>query len=170
MTQLGKKQGKGKGGPKTPEGKARALANLKPFREKRDQHGVTVINPGQPEVQAVSQQIKDLLAGDNISHLRPADEVALELAAVAIRKVMQAEEYIAQHGLVNDQGKLRPVVEMQLKAVETAAKLLDRLGLSPASRAKLGLTQGRAAGLAEALAELEARKAEVTDIGPEANL
>jgi len=61
MTQLGKKQGKGKGGPKTPEGKARALANLKPFREKRDQHGVTVINPGQPEVQAVSQQIKDLL-------------------------------------------------------------------------------------------------------------
>jgi len=66
----------------------------------------------------------------------------LELAAVAIRKVMQAEEYIAQHGLVNDQGKLRPVVEMQLKAIETAAKLLDRLGLSPASRAKLGLTQG----------------------------
>lgn len=162
LTRVGEKR-PGRGGPKTPEGKERALANLRPRNKQRDYHGVYSITEATPEVQQLSQQIRQLLGGDTLSHLRQADEVSIQLAATALRKVQQCEVYLESHGLADTEGRLRAVAELEVKFMNTAMMLLDRLGLSPAARAKLGLHQAQAVTLAEALAQLEPEKEVTSD-------
>lgn len=51
-------------------------------------------------------------------------------------------------------GNVRPVVELEGRLRREAADYLDALGMTPRSRAKLGLDVARGFDLAQALAEL----------------
>lgn len=128
--------------PKTPEGKARALQNLKPFQRRRDSHGAYLIKPDQPETRAVADAIVAILQGEHIQ-LTQADEVTVGLLATVLRKVQRLDAYLEARGLVDRQGRPRSALELYLKLIKQAAELGDRLGLNPSARAKLGIDLGR---------------------------
>jgi len=177
---------KGIGGPRTPEGRARALMNLRPFQlqkqlqEKeegkrahlyhgRDRHGVFGINLLQPQTRELAEQIADILRGDTLAYIRPVDEVAVGLLAVALRRIRQAEAYLDKVGsLTNKKGQIRPVAELLVKLLKEAREYCSALGLTPQSRARLGLNIARAGtDLAELLAETEREVATVDPAGGE---
>lgn len=141
-------------GPKTPEGKARALMNLRPFQARRDQHGAGAIRLGQPATQELQRQLEELLTGTGVA-LRPADSVALGMAAVLVRRINQLDMYLARHGVINDKGEPRPALQALNQTVDRLVKVLQELAATPAARAKLaGALAGAAksSSLAEALA------------------
>lgn len=145
---------KGIGGPKTPEGKARALANLVPFAHKHDLHGVGAVSLDQPDTQAMAQHIVEVLNAD-AQVIKPPDEVAVNVLACILRRLQQADQYLSRNGLVNPKGQLRPVAALVPSLAKQALEYLDALGATPQARARLGLTTGKAFDLAQALASLD---------------
>ena len=141
-------------GPKTPEGKARALMNLRPFQNRRDQHGAGAIRLGQPATQELQRQLEELLTGTGVA-LRPADSVALGVAAVLVRRINQLDEYLARNGVINEKGEPRPALAALNATVDRLVRVLGELAATPAARARLaGALAGAAksSSLAEALA------------------
>lgn len=137
---------KGIGGPKTPEGRARALANLKQFQRRHDQHGVYAIEVEQPATRALAEQIMDVIEGRDL--FRDSDRYAVGLLAVTLRRIRQAEAYLDERGIVNARGGVRPVAEYLVRLLREAREYCEALGLTPRSRVKLGLDKGRALDLA----------------------
>lgn len=145
---------KGVGGPKTPEGRARALANLRQNKRHLDRGvGIMEILPGQNATKALVQQIVDVMEGDGFSHIRPADKVSVQLLATLLRRIGQAERYLDENGLVKPNGEVRPAAEYIVRAVREARALADALGLSPAGRARLGLDVARGSSIIEFIRE-----------------
>lgn len=142
---------KGVGGPRTPEGRARALANLRQFRQAHDRHGVYAIDMAQPATRELADRIIQVLEGQDL--LRPADRVTVNLLAVTLRRIQQAEEFLDRNGLVNSKGRVRPVAELLVKLLREAREYAAQLGMTPAARARLGLDTARTFDLAAALAE-----------------
>jgi hypothetical protein len=68
----------------------------------------------------------------------------VELAAIALLRVRRVSAYLELHGDIDAHGNLRPALDGLGKAVEHAAKMLDRLGCSPRARVALGLDVARA--------------------------
>jgi len=156
---MGKPSRKGIGGPKTPEGRARALMNLRPFwpKEGPDVPGVGGITLLQPQTRLLAEQLKAILEGDAATYVRPADEVALGLLAVVLRRVQQCERYLDRVGtLTTARGATRPAAELLLRLIREGRELCNSLGLTPQARARLGLNVARAStDLATLLAEEE---------------
>jgi hypothetical protein len=72
-----------------------------------------------------------------------ADRLAVEMCAVQVLVVRRCRAYLELHGDEDSRGNQRPEVEGLAKAAERAAKMLDRLGMTPTSRAKLGVDLAR---------------------------
>ena len=174
---------KGVGGPKTPEGRQRALMNLRPFQQQkqeveieagererrfsgRDYHGAYEITLLQPKTRQVAAMLNGILEGEASSYIRPADQVTVGLLAVALRRIQQCEQYLDKVGsLTNAKGQIRPVAELLVRLLKEAREYCQALGLTPAARVKMGLDVARTFDLAEAMAEKEADK--VDEIGEE---
>lgn len=73
----------------------------------------------------------------------PADEPAIALLAMALARVERANEYLADCGLLDGDGMPRPVLKVLSTWENSAARLCDHLGLTPTSRARLGLDLAR---------------------------
>lgn len=98
---------------------------------------------------------------DGEGHLPAADTVAVRLAAECLCRLEDVGASIRDHGLVDAKGNLRPVVDLERRLRQEAADYLDAMGMTPRSRAKLGLDLTRSATLAELMAqdaELERRE------------
>jgi hypothetical protein len=82
-----------------------------------------------------------------------ADEPSICLLAGVLARIEAANEYLAEQGLFlpGGGGELQPLLRVLTGWENTAARLCDRLGLTPTSRAALGLDLVRARG--EALRE-----------------
>jgi len=93
-----------------------------------------------------------------------ADEPTVRLLATVLARVEAANVWVAEHGLYRDDaGELQPVLRALSTWENTAARLLNDLGCTPTSRARLGLDLSRATGgLAEYLAERYAEPDVVT--------
>jgi hypothetical protein len=63
----------------------------------------------------------------------------VELTAIGLLRVRRVEAFLALHGTEDAKGRWRPENDAAVKATEAAARLLDRLGLSARSAAKLGV-------------------------------
>lgn len=96
----------------------------------------------------IAREIEDAL-GDDLPLKDPdgevpaADRLMVELAAQALLRVRRCAAYLELHGDVDENGTLRPELDGLGRAIEHAAKMLDRLGCSPRSRAALGVDVGR---------------------------
>ena len=92
----------------------------------------------------------------------PADWPLITLLARDLAKVEAISEFLEEHGLTNPDGSERKVLLRDLAtAANSAARNCDRLGLSPTSRAKLGLDLTRTAAVhAEQLRAAEGAAAE----------
>lgn len=85
-----------------------------------------------------------------------ADMVAVEFAARALKRYRHLASWIDAHGWLDEKtGKPKPVYEYEQQALRSATAAIEALGMTPTSRAKLGLDLQRTAASAE---ELEAAR------------
>jgi post-segregation antitoxin (ccd killing protein) len=85
----------------------------------------------------------------------PSDDPTVALVAMVLARVEVANAWIDEHGLMDAKGRPQPILRVLPTWENTAARLLDRLGLTPTSRAALGLNIARAheAGIADLIEE-----------------
>ena len=75
----------------------------------------------------------------------PSDEPTIRLLALVLARIETANEWLAENGIFrNRRGDPQPVLKALSTWENTAARLADRLGLTPTSRAALGLDLARA--------------------------
>ena len=142
----------GGGGARNP----RSLANLRPGAgawtpgaTTNLEHGLRSRRPGPAVLDPLAREIEDALAEDlpikdASGDVPAADRFAVELAAIALLRVRRCSAFLELHGDADERGNLRSAFLELGKAVEHAARMLDRLGCSPRARAALGVDVGRA--------------------------
>jgi hypothetical protein len=114
----------------------------------------------QPQTREVAERVLDLLAGEGIGHIRPADTVTVELLAVLLRRIAQADVLIDQFGLLRKRGEeVRPVAAFLVTMLREARGYIETLGLSPKARAALGVDTARALDAYEELSRLREERA-----------
>src|SRR4051794_7785840 len=161
---------------KEPGARRRQLANLSappvaPRGNTRAAHHYGRAEVTVPGTEAAREEILTALAAaapirDRRGELPEADAAAVELAARALARVRAIDAWLDEHGMFGRGGKLRPAVAYLDQATRTASGLLDRLGMTPRSRAALGVDLARTADLATAMSETDAerRKALLADV------
>jgi len=142
-----------------PEKRQRQLANLpnlrgeptrgswRPGASPNLEHGLRSRRPGPAVLDPLAREIEEALVEDLPVKGRgggvPApDRFMVELAAIALLRVRRCAAYLELYDDVDERGNLRPAFIEFGKAVEHAARMLDRLGMSPRARAALGADLG----------------------------
>lgn len=75
-----------------------------------------------------------------------ADEPTIRLLALVLARVEVVNVWLDEHGLLKPNGAPQAVLGVLSTWENTASRLCDRLGLTPTSRAQLGLHVTRARG------------------------
>ena len=77
--------------------------------------------------------------------LPAADTVAIEAAAVALKRWRSVSSWLDLHGRLDEQGEVRHAARFELEGERALHRCLDALGTSPMARSKLGLNIARTA-------------------------
>lgn len=138
-----------------PRRRRRQLANLKRGENPADRgnrHHVThggyaAVVAGRLE--AKQREVFDALAADAplrdaVGELPRHDTVAVTMLAKALCRLEDVERHLTQRGLVDDDGNDRPAVDLERRLRGEVADWVDALGMTPRSRARLGLDLTRA--------------------------
>lgn len=155
-----------------PEKRARSLANLKKGNAKSGNsramtHGLgadasklpaTAKAAARADIEAELAASAPVRAADG--GLPVADRAIVELAASALARHRHVEAWLDAQGYFTPKGNLRPVVVQLGKIDRALTELLDRLGMTPRSRAALGVDLARTVDVAEALSEKDPAKRE----------
>jgi len=82
------------------------------------------------------------------------DGAIIALLAACMIRLESIATYLRDHGLIDDRtGQPRAVLEVEGRIRREAADLLDALGMTPRSRAKLGVDIARSVDLSTAMSE-----------------
>jgi len=90
--------------------------------------------------------------------LPAADLIAVETAARALKRYRHLAAWLDTHGRIKEKsGNVKPAAELELKAERQLNEALDRLGMNPMARSRLGLNIARSQqfDLARAWAEAD---------------
>jgi hypothetical protein len=131
----------------TAEGKAN-LQPAGPGNRRAVTHGGYATLALAPRSAEIRVQLRELVPAR-----MDADDAAISLLSFQLARIEAAADYLERHDLLDSRGRPRPVLKVLSTWENSAARLLDQLGLTPTSRAKLGLdlTRARGAALAEHL-------------------
>lgn len=88
-------------------------------------------------------ELRDHLAGLIPAHT-DSDAPAVTLLAWQLARIERANVWLDEHGLLDGAGVPRPVLRVLSTWENSASRLCDALGLTPTSRARLGLDLSRA--------------------------
>lgn len=131
-------------------------ANLRPVQEGQTgsahpatRHGCYAVDiPAR--ARALADELRALLPASS-----PSDDPTVALVAMVLARIETANAWLDENGLMDARGAPRPILRVLSTWENTAARLLDRLGLTPTSRAALGLNIARAheAGIADLIEE-----------------
>ena len=102
-------------------------------------HGAFARFQLEPRARELAEDVRTLLPTGSAS-----DEVAIRLLSLTLAQVEAATLWVAAHGIVDGSGTPQPILKHLGTMLNTAARLCDRLGLTPAGRAGLGLAIGPA--------------------------
>lgn len=170
---------------KDPERRRRQLANLRKAPPAPFGHTRSVVHGGRAtvlyrDVEAEVREVMDALAEaapvrEADGSLPDADLAAVEVAARALRRYRHVAGWCDAHGRIREKtGEVKPAAEYELSAARALAAALADLGMTPTSRAKLGVDLARGTSLADELAEArqareqrELRDADVIDADPD---
>ena len=128
------------------------------FRRDRHEGSLPVADgqrPRQPDglfPEAVTAWAEIVAELGRLGILDSADGVLLETAAVCTGRFRQARALLAEEGLTTrgDRGAVvNPLVRIELSAIAQVRQILSELGLSPTSRARLGLVEEAALPFAD---------------------
>jgi hypothetical protein len=104
-------------------------------------HGGYSVVKLEPRATEIADEIRALVPASS-----PSDEPSIRLLALALAQVEAATTWVAEHGIVDERGQPRGVLRHLGAMLNTAARIADRLGMTPTSRAQLGLDLTRAKG------------------------
>jgi len=148
-----------------PEKRARQLANLRPApaapvgNHRTRRHG-GYAQVSVERIEGRAREVFDALAADaplrdEGGDLPAADQAAVHLLAQSLCRLEDVAGHLAATGWIDQRtGEPRQsVLDLEARLRREAAAMLDRLGMTPASRARLGLDLVRAFDAASALSE-----------------
>lgn len=153
-----------------PDARSRQLANLRPGARTAPAGNQRALSHGayaaitRERLDSKVAEIADALAADaplrdGDGGLPASDGVAVRLLAECLVRLESVSEYLHRKGWEADDGEPRPAVEVEARLRREAADFLDSLGMTPRSRAKLGLDTARSISLADEMADArEARE------------
>jgi len=152
-----------------PDKRNKQLANLKPAPPAPSGHSRSLRHGGRSELlfRDVSDEVLEMTEAlaetapvrDPDGSLPASDAVAVERAARALKRYRHLATWLDLHGRITEAGKVKPAADLELKAERELERALDSLGMSPSSRARIGVDIVRAVGAAEdAAAAREARE------------
>lgn len=169
------------------EKRAVQLANLRPGAGQAVEGNGRALSHGAYSAALVAEvevEVRELMEAlgaaapvrDGDGSLPTADVVAVERAARALKRWRGLAQWLDLHGRIVERGKgkggIKPAAELELKAERELAAALDALGMTPRSRAALGVDLARVAATAEDAAaaraareRLDARAAAVEEAG-----
>ena len=81
------------------------------------------------------------------------DAAQVTLLAEVLCRLDSINSYLEARGYLDDKGNVRPAAELAGRMRREASDYLDALGMTPKSRAKLGLDLARTTDLATAMSE-----------------
>lgn len=154
-----------------PDKRARQLANLrpgagawKPGDAPALKHGLRSRRP--LPVDQLSAEVAEIVGAladaapvrDGDGNLPAADEAAIERAARALHRARKASEWADATGRYDEKGNVKPIARHELECERELGTALDVLGMTPRSRARLGvdIAAARSASLAEQIADADA--------------
>ena len=143
-----------------PAAKQRQLANLNrggnpaPTGNRRAESHGAYSSIARSELEGKLAEVHDALTADapvreGDGSLPAADGPAIRMAAEALVRLDRIGEFVERRGWEDESGNPRPVLEYEARLRGHALDLLKELGMTPASRAKLGVDLARTAGAAE---------------------
>ncbi|MDQ6807522.1 MAG: P27 family phage terminase small subunit [Actinomycetota bacterium] len=138
-----------------PAKRSRQLANLTPGAGSGDRGDRRALSHGaysQIEPERLDSKVREVLAAltadapvrEVDGGLPAADGVAVRQLAEALARLDTIAEYLGRRGWEDESGKPRPVLDYEGRLRSHVLELLKELGMTPASRAKLGLDLVRA--------------------------
>ena len=146
-----------------PERRAAQLANLRPTpppagNVRALKHGgtartATLVRAGSWAERIFAELEAEAPLRDDAGGLPLHDRQAVELLASALARLEAVEGWLSTRPPVDEKGRPWPAEDVAGRLRREAAGLLAELGMTPLSRAKLGLDLTRAATLAELMAE-----------------
>jgi hypothetical protein len=101
-------------------------------------HGAYSIIRLEPRADQIAADLREIVPARSES-----DEPTIRLLALSLAQIEAATLYVAERGLVDRKGRPQPILRHLSTVTNTAARLCDRLGLTPTSRAQLGLDLAR---------------------------
>jgi hypothetical protein len=146
------------GNSSNPAARARSLANLKrgdqgmPGNRNRVTHGAYAriaedrLEVKAREVYLALAEDAPVRAGDG--GLPAADAVPVRLLAETLCRLDDVAAYLRDRGLLGEDGNLRPAVDVERRLRAEALDYSEALGMTPRSRARLGLDLARSFDLA----------------------
>jgi hypothetical protein len=146
-----------------PHKRARQLANLRnaPAAPRANTRALRHGAYAQISKQALDEKTREIFEAfaedvplrDPDGGLPSADALPVRLLAEALVRLDSVSEYLRRRGWETDDGQPRPAVEIEQRLRREAFEYGEALGLSPRSRAKLGLDLQRGFDLASAMSE-----------------
>ncbi len=113
-----------------------------PFEQDNDlavRHGAHAVIRLAPRAEEIATQLRSIVPACSV-----ADEPTISLLSLVLARVEAANEWLSEHGIFRDgRGEPQPVLRALSTWENTAARLADRLGLTPTSRSQLGLNVAR---------------------------
>jgi Phage terminase, small subunit len=144
-----------------PDKRARQLANLQLAPPAPAGHQRAVSHGAYAQIARADLEEKVAAVYDALSSDAPvrdgdgtlpaADGPAIRMLAEALCRLDRIQEYLDRRGWEDSAGKPRPVLEYEARLRAHSLDLLKELGMTPASRAKLGLDLVRSMDLASAM-------------------
>lgn len=144
---------------KRPEARARSLANLKPGAKPAPPGNKRALRHGgyaeiaerdlEAKVAEVYSAIGEDLPLREDGEVPRADAAALRLLAECLCRLESVSDFLGRRGWQDDDGEVRPAVDLERRLRSEALDLLRELGLTPAARSKLGVELTRAVSAAE---------------------
>lgn len=149
-------------GPPAPKGNRRGL--IHGAKVTRKSYGKEMANKEQQIFQTLAGQAP-VRASDG--GLPIYDVLAVSLLADDLVRYDLMKAYSYEHGMFDEHGSPLPYVDTFFKLIDRIWRGCAAIGLTPASRAKLGLALAKSATLAEALSEpdKDKRQAMLADLG-----
>lgn len=161
-----------------PRKRERQLANLAPRRPPPPEGNRRAVSHGAyarvltERLEAKAAEVFAAVAADapvraQDGSLPAADAVPARLLAECLCRLEDVGSHLRDRGLFDKDGGVRPAVELEGRLRREAADHADALGMTPRSRAKLGLDLAKSFDLAQAWAQ-EDVAAEALDVDADA--
>lgn len=118
-------------------------------------HGVYSKGGLLPLANEKAKLIIDVLEGEE-QLIKDQDMILVRILGRCLARMEMIDRYIEEHGIISDEvrGTPQPIYQIYLREQAQAVQMLDRLGLTPQARIRLGHGLGEGFDIAKGIQEI----------------